>query len=137
MCSGVFSGQKHSWDRIYCFCCMVFFYLVKYHSNRELVLCLVYSDPCRQITLDQQSINVDRLIQYWFYVYSTISAGWDPSIISRICCWILVSPIKFDVLIQQMLPQMLRGYLILVKYEYIKWLHIYWKMASLSGQVTE
>ena len=32
--------------------------------------------PCRRITLDQQRINVDRLIQCWFYVYSTVSAGW-------------------------------------------------------------
>ena len=32
--------------------------------------------PCQQITLDQQRINVDRLIQCWFYVYSTVSAGW-------------------------------------------------------------
>ena len=32
--------------------------------------------PCRQITLDQQRINVNRLIQCWFFVYSTVSAGW-------------------------------------------------------------
>ena len=32
--------------------------------------------PCRQIILDQQRINEDRLIQCWFYVYSTVSAGW-------------------------------------------------------------
>ena len=32
--------------------------------------------PCRQITLDQQRINVDRLTQCWFYIYSTVSACW-------------------------------------------------------------
>ena len=32
--------------------------------------------PCPQITLEQQRINVDRLIQCWFYVFSTVSAGW-------------------------------------------------------------
>ena len=47
------------------------------------------SMPCRQITLDQQRINIDRLIQCWFYVYSTASAGWVVSLSngpSRISC---------------------------------------------------
>ena len=35
-----------------------------------------FSLPCRQITLDQQRINVDMLIHCLFYVYSMVSAGW-------------------------------------------------------------
>ena len=41
--------------------------------------------PCQQITLDQQIINVDRLIQCWLYFYSTVSTWWACPRMPSIC----------------------------------------------------